>query len=220
VKSTFLDRRVRLNVAAYQTNVENIQRTTIYTEALPTGGTSSSTVVGNAGEIRIRGLEAELDALVTEELRLSLTGSLTDPKYISYVDPNTGADRSHDRLALVPKETFTFTATWAKELEFGKLTLRGDYAYTGKVALDAYNDTSTETGRAIVGATTQPACAVVNLRASVQLPDDHWELAAFARNVTDNRDPIGGLLVNPLYVSQVLRDPRTVGVQATYRFGQ
>ena len=157
---------------------------------------------------------------MTDELRLSATAALTDPEYVSYIDPITGADRSNERLAQVPEQTFTFAATWTKELEFGTLTLRGDYAYTGEYALDAYNDTSTATGRAIVAASTQPAGGVVNLRAAVRLPDEHWELAAFARNVTDNRDRVGALVVNPLYVSELLREPRTVGVQATYRFGQ
>src|SRR5690606_691408 len=129
---------------------------------------NSSTVVANAGEIRIRGIEAELDAVVTDELRLSATMALTDPKYLSYIDPITGVDRRNDRLAMVPEESFTFAATWTKELEFGTLTLRGDYAYTGEVALDAYNNTSTDVGQQIVAATTQPAGGVVNLRASVR----------------------------------------------------
>ncbi|MET0375581.1 MAG: TonB-dependent receptor, partial [Rhizorhabdus sp.] len=65
-KGEFLDRRLRVNLAAYTTDVKDIQRSTLV--AVP-NSLNVATFLGNAGKARFRGLEAEITALLFEGFR-------------------------------------------------------------------------------------------------------------------------------------------------------
>jgi iron complex outermembrane recepter protein len=236
LKSEFLDNRVRLNLAAYRTDVSNIQRSTL----ISTGGGGTATILGNAGKARFTGVEAEFQALVFEGFRVSATGNLTDPKYITYAD--LAGDRSFERFSSVSKSSFTFAGDYAADIGSGKLKLRVDYSWLAKQASGEYNwvaNPATPAGpplvnvvnaaavagavnvqnAAIVAATTKPSQGLLGARASVSFNDDMYELAIFGRNLTNNRDFVNNLLVAPLgYVSGVRQEPRTYGVTASVKF--
>ncbi|MDB5448498.1 MAG: TonB-dependent receptor [Phenylobacterium sp.] len=222
LKSEFLDRRVRLNLAAYQTNVTDIQRTSLIVFTI-NGVPSTATILSNAGRARFRGAEAEVTAVVTPELQLAATGSLIDPKYLAYRD-QTG-DRSHERFENVAKRSFTLSAQYTKELSLGRLTARADYSWLSAVALQpnvtaAVSTAGTPVPQGVVDATTQPAGGILNARVAMRLPGDQWEVAVFGRNLTDNRDPVSALFVGLGYASAVLREPATYGLQLTYSWGK
>src|SRR6185369_15567797 len=104
-------RRVRFNVAAYQTDVNNIQRSTLI--AQPGGNGQTATVLGNAGKARFRGLEADLTVLVAEGFTLSAAGAIVDPEYIKYAD--LSGDRSFERFNGVFKHQFTVGADYSRD---------------------------------------------------------------------------------------------------------
>ena len=64
-----------------------------------------------------------------------------------------------------------------------------------------------------------PAYADIDARAALFSTDDHWEVALWAKNLTDERHRINaiearGLGIFPVYYN----DPRTFGVELTRRF--
>lgn len=213
VKAEFFDRKARLNVAGYYSSIKDIQRSTIVTA--PSGQTA--TIVGNAGKARIFGGEAELTFLPIPALELAGTVAYTDPKYLDYVDPNTGIDRSSEPFDNIARWTFSTSATFRHQFDFGEFLLRGDFAYQGRTPLQAYGGTN----EAIRDITTMDPVGLLGARASISFMDDTFELAAFGRNLTDNRSANVAIFLPPPIelVALQRREPRTFGVSATYRFG-
>jgi iron complex outermembrane receptor protein len=229
-KGEFFDRRVRLNLAAYQSDVSDIQRSTLI--AQPGGGGASATVIGNAGKARFRGIEAELQAQLFEGFVVSANGALIDPKYISYADL-TG-DRSFEPFESVSKRQFALAADYTRDLGGAKLKLHADYAWTSKTNSSYFwpaNGPVVPTGStavanavnpenaAIVANTTRPAMGILGARASVSFNDDMFELAVFGRNITNNRSFFNPLMVAPVgYIQASRMEPATYGVTATVKF--
>jgi len=217
IKSEFLDRRARLNVAGYYTRVNDIQRTVLTPTNPP------ATLVQNAGKTRVYGGEAELTFAVAKGVEISATGAVIRPKYLEYMDGLK--DRRSDRFETVPRETFTLAANYTTDIGVGVLFLRADYAWNSRYDLASYNEPTDPLNGAIIAATSTPAGGTLNARASVKLRDGGFELAAYMRNITNNRDVDAALLLTPGptglgYVANLRREPRTFGVTATYRFSQ
>jgi iron complex outermembrane recepter protein len=224
-KGEFLDRRLRVNLAAYQTDVNDIQRTTL----ISTGGGGTATILGNAGKARIRGAEAEVTALLFEGFRLTATGALVRPKYIRFtaVDPISGTvfDRSTERFGAVAEEQFSIAADYDTDLtEDLRIRLHADYAWRGKVATDPYNYPILTGGAAnpvnqlILDATTAPSLGLLGARATLEF-GDAYELSVFGRNLTNERKLVTALAVLPLgYANSTRQEPRTYGVTATVKF--
>nr|WP_230207059.1 TonB-dependent receptor [Novosphingobium sp. Gsoil 351] len=214
-KGEFLDRRLRVNLAAYTSDVKNIQRSTLI--PAPGGVGGAATVLGNAGKARFRGAEAEITALVAEGLTLSVSGSLIDPKYVKYADL-TG-DRSFERFSAVIKKQFALGADYSRPVgDDAEINLHADYAWRGKVPLDTYNYAPNPENGAIVAATTGPSLGLLNARVSVEFLD-RFEIGLFGRNLTNEREFVQNQLVAPVgYISATYNEPRTYGVTASVKF--
>jgi iron complex outermembrane recepter protein len=232
VKSEFLDHRVRLNIAGYYTKVTDLQRTTSISDSAG----HVTLLEDNAGQADFMGGEAELQALLVRDFRIDGSAAYTHPKYVRYIDPLTGFDRSHEPFANVPRWTFTVSPIFSHEFDVRRFELRGDFIYTSKMSIYGqgfYVDNAGVTRNATDGtptspaeaaaytrALTSPAALIVNARASITVMNDRLELAAWGKNLTDNRDPIAGLALFGLGdVFHYNREPRTFGVTATYKFG-
>ncbi|AYJ85289.1 hypothetical protein D3Y57_04530 (plasmid) [Sphingomonas paeninsulae] len=231
-KTEFFERRVRLNVAAFLSNVSNIQRNTIVTTAAGT-----ATIVGNAGKARFYGGEAELTALLFDGFTLSANGAHVKPEYKSYLDPGTGFDRSRERFEQVAQWTFSVAGTYEKEFDLGRMTLNANYSWQGKTPIAAFNYYVDSTGIyhdatdgavlsardaiATKAASTLAAGGTLNARAAIGLMDNRLELAIFGRNVLNRRVNENALLFSaPLSIVSVQRnDPATYGVTVSYSFG-
>ena len=217
-KSQFLDNRVRFNVAAYLTNVKNIQRSTlIATPPIPPSTVpGTATILGNAGKARFKGVEAELTAVLFDGFRVSASGAVTDPKYVRFAD--LSGDRSFERFTGVAKKQFAFAADYSADLGAAKLKLHADYSWRSKVATAEYNFPANPSNAAIIAATTAPSLGLIGARASVEFAE-HYEIAAFARNIGNKRDYINILLVAPLgYNTGVRQEPTTYGISGTIKF--
>lgn len=237
IKSEFLDRRVRFNLAAFLSNVDNIQRSTLVASTIG-GVTTTSTIVGNAGKARFYGGEAELTVAPVRDFTLSANAALVKAKYISYIDPTTGFDRSHERFEQVPEWTFSIAGTYNHDFDGVGLLLRADYAWQGTTALNAFNyyvdgsggyhDATTGSvlspadAIALKSAMTQRAGGTLNLRAALRFMNDDLEIAVFGRNVLNRRYNNNALYFpSPLYQVATQRvEPVTYGVSATIKFGQ
>jgi iron complex outermembrane receptor protein len=218
-KGQFLDNRVRFNAAAYITDVKNIQRSTlIATPPIPPSTIpGTATILGNAGKARFKGIEAELAVVPFEGLKLSASGALTDPKYVRFAD--LSGDRSFERFTGVAKRQFSFAADYG--VDFGssaKLKLHTDYSWRSKVPTADYNFPANPSNQLIVDATTAPALGLFGARAAVEF-NDHYEIAAFARNIGNKRSYTNILFVAPLgYNTGVRNEPTTYGITGTVKF--
>lgn len=234
IKTEFMDKKVRFNIAGYHNRVKDAQRSVI----LAVGGVSQ-TILENA-DMETWGVEADLTVRVAPGLDLFANGSLTDPKYTKYngfvvvggaLTPNNKMD---SRIVNVVKKQFLLGMNYDSDVGFGRLKLNATYAWQGDMDQDGNTlarytaPASTPGGQGFSAAqaaqllevTTTRAHGIANARAAVAFgPDENYEIAVWGRNVFNTRRTgyvlyLGGLN----YVGASWNDPATYGVTATVKF--
>ncbi|MFC4311997.1 TonB-dependent receptor [Steroidobacter flavus] len=164
-KSALLDRRLLLNIGVFYQEIGNLQRETSY--SLPTG---QVTIIGNAADARIQGIEAEITYSAGRGLVLKGSVGKTDADYVTvFADLNRdGVVDQHDKALKLPRQaplTYSIGAYFDRELNAGSLGLQ--------VSLD-HRDASF-----FNDANTGPLPAVDNLYASVSFAPARMESVKF-----------------------------------------
>lgn len=96
VKSQFLDRKATLNVTGFWTAIKDYQ-------ALVNDGQNSTLrgYLANAGEVRVRGVEADFSIRPSERFRLYANGAFTDHEYVEFTNAPCPPERSGGTAAPV-----------------------------------------------------------------------------------------------------------------------
>jgi len=173
LKSELLERRLRLNLAAFQTNYRDIQ-TTLNLVDPATGVTTN--VVQNPADARIRGLELEGSAIVADWLSLDASATTTTAEY-TRLETGTIVSFS-DHLPQVPSWTMNVGAELhlpisIRWVEDGLATLRIDESHRAS-SYDAAPNTIYN---------YEPHRDIVNARLSYGPRSGPWSVAAYARNL-------------------------------------
>lgn len=199
VKSELMDKRVRLNAAAFQLDYNDKQESFFSAAA---GGF----IQGNAGAARSRGFEVELDAILTQQLDLSASLGYADSVYTDY-GANTG-----NRLSNSPEWQASLALDYTQPVGAGmNFISRGEVFYQDDRFLGADNDPGF-----IFDATT-----LVNLRAGIASDAGNWALTAWARNVLDDESIsqiFGGSSPFVPSYNYSPNNPRTYGIDLSLRF--
>ncbi|QDX80809.1 hypothetical protein B9N43_05860 [Denitratisoma sp. DHT3] len=102
MKAEFLDRRLRTNVAVFQTKFTNEQKTV----PMPTApGMAPNWMVQNAGGSEYHGIDLDITAALTNNLRVSFDASTLHHKYTSY--EIAGVDYAYETRSIVPKLSYS-----------------------------------------------------------------------------------------------------------------
>lgn len=166
LKSQFLDRRVRLNIAAFETQYDNIQLTF---------QNSTSPVTANGGNGRIRGVEAELNTQFTPEWSLDASAGYLDAEYQRV---QTGVPlNGNEQFVNTPKWTLQAGTSYRIDVSGGSFTPRLDWTYATRV----FND---EANTALLAT---PARSLVNGSLTYQFPNGNMEIQAGVTNIFDKR---------------------------------
>lgn len=203
-KLDLFDRRLRFNLAGYYGDYANIQRPTVRIF----NGTLTNFVV-NAAKARIWGLELETVVKPADNFTISGALGVTQPKYNSFVDPFSGADRSGNPFIAVPKYTASASFDYSIPLTGGDLALHGDYGYRSSQYFDV-----AETSR-------QAGYGIANASATFRIDDPKVEFSLWVRNLTDKQyfSVIQDLTGTALgYAAGVPGEPRTWGISMGYNF--
>ena len=213
-KSTLLDGRATLNLAAYQTVVEDYQANVV--SSLETAAIRS--YPSNVPEVRVQGVEVDFAALLFEGFTLRASVAYADGENTDYPAgpvPARGADRrhrglrSHRRAAGGPVR-----AVWDAGLRLPKTDGRAASfaAPLDTNSRDGYNsDTSASQYTWIDG------YSVTNASVGYRFAEG-WEIEVFARNLFDE-EYITALTIQTGNSGLILGqpgEPRTVGV--AFRF--
>jgi outer membrane receptor protein involved in Fe transport len=132
-------------------------------------------VTANVGQAEIKGIEAQLDALLTEYLQVGLAGTVLSAE-LSEPSDFLGAPKGA-RLPVTPEEKFSVYADYRIPAEAlgGDFHLRGDYSYTG----DSVNNVDP------VAAQSLDAYSLANFQLGFDAGD--WSLNVFLNNAFDER---------------------------------
>jgi iron complex outermembrane receptor protein len=173
-KSQFLDRRVRLNGAVFQTDFDSLIGTT--------RGDATSRCPGapfcndNVGDARIRGFEAELQTQPTDGLSISANLGYTDFEYRRLLANVQGLTLASPQTR-VPKWNASGSIQYDWELASGaRITPRVDLSYRSRIH---YSNSLSN-----VSAQQEPY-ALVNARLTYTFPEDDWSVSLAATNLFD-----------------------------------
>lgn len=205
LKSEWLERRLRVNAAAFWYNYKDIQ-----IEVPVQGGTTTV----NGPKARLKGVEAEIEAKPTG--RLTLTGGVTylDGKYTDYPEAlsigplgQSGVvDATGNRTVASPKVTGNASASYAIPLPFGRIEPNVSASYNDGFFFYADNRLA------------QPSYWLLNTSLTWYSPDANWSVQAWGKNLNDavyyeGRSEQGGL-----GDAQRQAPPRTYGVTLRVKF--
>lgn len=167
VKSQWWDNRLRLNIAAFHTDYEN-QQASFRDPVLNT-----MNVV--AADAKIRGIELEGVAQLTDGLRLTLTAGWLDSEYEN-VEPGHPAYGLDVPLKQIPKWAYQAALEYRLPLgEAGDLVLGTTYLSSAEIPRDVNNNP-------IV---TTPQYQTVDAQVAFNSSDDRWRVALSGENLTD-----------------------------------
>lgn len=198
LKSTLLGARLRLNAAAFYTQIDEYQSQ----QQLATG---IGTFVSNEGEVEVSGVDIQLDALPLPNLTLT-AGLLYMDKYEITAGPNEGL-----ALPYTADLSGNLSATLVLPLANGGLYMRADYIFI--------DDHVTNVGSADVLEDKDFDDRTL-LNAKVGWRNDNWNLSIWGKNLTED-EYASQTTVTQLFSGQdsyYLAPPRTYGANLRYDF--
>ncbi len=201
VKGLFLDRRLGVNVALFDTKYRDLQ---VRQNSVRPGDTLPILRITNAGEAKVKGVEVEIDARPVEALHLWATYGYLDSEYVRLID-NTGASRAGNPLQFAPKSTYNIGARISEPLtDAWKFTTRIDYRWQDKFFFDP----------AANAVNTQNAYGLLDASVGIESSDGRITVEAWGKNLSDK---LYRTHVIPFFGDRfaVYGAPRTYGLRFT-----
>ncbi len=200
IKSMFWDRRVRFNADVFYMDYRDLQVTQTNVACL-------CNLTDNAASARIKGIEAELDVMPVERLRISLSGSYVDAKYRHFIeaaiDPTTGQhlDSSGNQMQRTPSTQLSAGVNY----RLGMVTFDAQYSWQSHMYWGTDN------------VAREPAYGLLDARISVGPESKNWAASIWAKNLTDKLYRSNAI---PFFGDEVSQfgPPRTFGFDLTFRY--
>jgi iron complex outermembrane recepter protein len=174
-KNSFMDGKLVLNAAVYYIDWKKQQLTSTFT--FPTGGTQS--FILNAGETEVKGLELELQTMLTDALTVGLTYAHTDAEFVVLDDPEAlqlfgDSSLKGKSPPGVPEDQGSIFGRFGFDVGSNlRGYVRADASYTSKKYDQVFNLAHTGTQE------------LVNLTLGVD--GERWSGSLWVKNLTDDR---------------------------------
>lgn len=218
VKSEMFDRRLRLNVAGFYYDYQDIQLRTTAPPAPP-----GATILFNAAGAEIKGVDVDFNALVTSRLLINGGFELLDAHYVDFpggtcVNPrpiggailggtvSTPCDLSGKRVVSAPKVSFNLGVTYTVDTSVGAFALAANDGYKSRFYWDPDNRLSQEPYHLLTASLTWTS------------KDERYSAQAFVKNLGDSyyySSGSEGAAGTDVYVPGT---PRTFGLTLRYRY--
>jgi len=210
IKSDFLDRRLRVNVAGFWYDYRDLQVQSLLSPGV--------TTISNAATARVKGLEIETTARPLRHVTLTANYSLLNSRYrhfeqasvpavlIPYLagNPRYNAalqtyDASGNRLNSAPTDTFTATAQIEQPIGSSTAYVRAEYFWQSRTFFDPTN----------VAIASQPSFGLVTLGLGLRNETAGWSAQLIAKNVT-NKEYLVAVGTNGVVPAGQIAPPRTI----------
>ncbi|HUD90341.1 TonB-dependent receptor [Sphingobium sp.] len=217
VKSQFLDNRVRLNLAGYITDYDDLQ---VQQFAAGSGGATS--LIVNAGKVRLSGFEAELTALPFTGFQIDGSVGYVKTNYKTFLfrDPATNmildvADQA--KPLYTPKWSIHLGAEYSHPIGDALIRLRGDYSRRTKIWFNALDNTAPFNQELI-----SPSQTNVKARLSVEeirLGGGKLDIGLWGDNLLNQKRLNYGIDFGALgFAGATFNKPVSYGIDARIRF--
>ena len=208
MKSRWLDQRLQLNVAAFYSDYTDMQLTSYSTTTGPTS------VVLNAGEAALWGMELEADAYLGERLRAGLNVAWLDYEFDEFdMGPVIGDVSDRAEINNAPRSTANLSIDYTfPSPGFGELALHLNYNYSETAHAIAIKSNGTEpnsemSSRGVLDGRLTLGGIAVGSGAEL-------ELALWGMNLTDE-EYYDNIIDFTSYRAGTLGWPRTYGLEVT-----
>ena len=195
-KNTFFNNRLRINLAAFATYINNAQVPTL---VLP----EAITIIKNTGKLKTRGLEAEVSASPAKGWLIDYNAGILHTRYKSLKISQNRTEVNLDGK----KQIYTPSATSMLAMQYSiatgketKLLLRGEWQYRGNLYFDFANTIE------------QKAYSLLHARAGFEAK--YFGIYVWCRNMLDKKYIAYAYDFGAVH----LGDPRTFGVTLNTRF--
>ena len=218
-KSQWFDNRLRLNVAGYITDYNDLQ---VQQFAAGSGGATS--LIVNAGKVRLSGFEAELTAAPFRGFQIDGSVGYVKHDYKTFLfrDPgtNTLVDVADEARPLyTPKWNVHVGAEYSHPIGGGDtlVRLRGDYSYRTKIYFNALDNTAPFNEQIV-----SPSQTNVKARLSVEgfdLGGGKLDVGIWGDNLLNQKRLVYGIDFGALgFAGATFNKPTSYGVDAKIAF--
>lgn len=212
IKSEWLDHRLRVNAAYFQTQYDNVQVTTNRLF-----GTNFVPLVITDNSQELKGVELEMTAQLSERLSMILSYGYIDAEWTKFTDFDaSGApfDASNSvAVSNTPKNTALLGFNYEKKFgNYGDVVFGANVSYTDEIATEILADSPINAD----------AYTLFNADINWYSVDKHWNVALHGRNLSDERYLVAGYnfpnFVGENSITGFYGNPRTYTVNVSYRF--
>ncbi len=213
-KADLLDARLRLNIAAFRTQYDDLQRAVVAPYVAADGSNQQETVTVNTGRSEVKGIDVEAIWVPTDNWRITAAVNWLDHKYKRGVLPALRG--AGEEISLLDFDV-PFSPEWklmgSAAYEFGlrngqRVTLTGAANYQSKAETDVFNAPGTQ----------MDSRTLVDVSATLHDRRDRWALTGYISNLTDETYRFSALPVAGLWNFTNYGPPRSYGVTLSVRF--
>ncbi len=216
LKSEFNDGKMRLNIAAFQNKIDDMQRELNLSD--PQVIVLQATI--NAGDVTIKGIEAEFVALLTDNFSINASYGWQDGEYDSY-NPFVPAFEAQLRLvgALAPDAVlignelprlaptnYSLGFSWDIPLGSGLVNLMANHSFREG---HPYNDSNDQNF-----VDQRRTNASVNWFSA----DDRWSVSLYGKNLEDEANWGNLTSIAGLWTAGPMKPGRQIGFEVNYRY--
>ena len=209
IKADLFDQRLRMNAAVFYYDYTDLQIQDVE---------NNNTIVRNAANAEIKGIELEGVWLVSEAFQIDFGFAWLDAKFkdallVDPKNPSAGIQNLDGySLPRAPEFKIILGAEYRIELAGGdSITLRGDWAWKDDVYFSAFN----------VDALKQDAYHWLKARATYATADGQWKVSAYVDNIADEAVATNGTFNGDIIDSTAtgnLAPPRTYGLEVKFMY--
>lgn len=235
MKSDFFQNTMRLNVAAFFNDYQDVQGSVTRQGAVRAENTTT-----NIADVETYGFEVEWQWLLTDQLTLAANFSYLNAKFVDFCADVDGAftDGAPEPDQCAPAEEILVngnpTGTFAVPTDNTDLDLQNAPPYSGSVVLDydwqtalgdasahidlRYTDEYNTWGRSNDEAFYRDSVVLVNGSITIASSEELWRVIVYGRNLTDEDVISGAARAGTAPISQFYQPPREMGVEVNFRF--
>lgn len=213
-KSETSDRMLRLNVAAFYTKYNDLQRDAVVPFTDPnTGQPGQETRTTNAGKAEVYGIEIEAGAAPTPGLQLGASIGWQKAKYLEFLTDVDGDGTNDDASALGLRNAPEWTVGGTMNYEFppfdwGKINLAADINYQSEFESVTLNAPFTQgEARTLIGSSI-----------AWSDPNERFRISIYGRNLLGEVYRVSANSVAGLFNFTNYAPPRSFGVEASVKY--
>ncbi|MGE0666967.1 MAG: TonB-dependent receptor [Sphingomonadales bacterium] len=209
VKAQWFDNRLQTNIALFHNTFRDKQEQSVQFD--PSTNTVA-TIFSNVANVIYKGIEAELQAAVTDGFNVFASVGLLDATYKKFetdITPNDGIPNLGDANFLTPRNapklTFGIGGTYTVTIGPGDLSMNVKYSYIDKVQGGLLNETLSQ---------IPPRD---DLSASITYFWEKYRVTIFGRNLTNERNEFPSIIA-PLFASGTVGPGWSWGIELGAEF--